>query len=1110
MNDEEQVLRETSDPSHKLQEEKSYPQLSGDSEDLGQIPSARKKVSFVSTDSGDNQIDVLQEQESGVPVKEVPQKETLEKEQLPEEAANPPQSEYSILIQQQVNPELEPKQESEPESEAEVEASQKEPIANMDTTVTTPEASPRLEETEQKMTDQEENKNELHEQLQQVELPGEHKIEITEDVSLKTTLDVPQLQEYSERPIRTETQIQQQFEEVLKEKEESFNSSLNESRVSLTQSHNESQAQDQLNDQPLGSLKEEETQFTSTPTPSHQASIDEEAQNVIPKQDDELTQQPKERSKEEPTISISIPTQQQTQKETYEPELKTLTEKLLPQTEEADQQQGFESVPNSVHAPLHTPPLQEKEQVPLHETSESISESDGTKDEALLEQEQHQQVVEETSQEINSDTHDKQSLKEYQQEPIQAELGFAKQPDQPQFLEQSSVSTTDNFPEDQLQVFVDQHSEKSNTSPSSPCIEEAPLIIASSVETTPAVIASALIEVTPTTSPSKRISVELTPREDSSEESSMGISISKLPLSLIQASETSEMSSPHTPIPLQEQLSALDPGTMFVQVPVLFFAQAEFDFEAENETEVSVKKGDVISVIEARDHDGWYRCQVQERVGFIPANHVRQISSPRYPSTSPIATTSTSITATTATTTTTTTTATTPPKATTATTTTSPLMARANVPFISRQEELTQVSHATSSVRDKWKNLEQQQQQQQAQQHPVGHRGTAIRARVREIVNSGPFLQESASSSCREDANLSTAGRLRAEWENRIKEAAGAAIPSKPARRGPTRGSDAPSSGHAPASIYAPIAPTSKPLPTATVGTKTTTVATSTSSVSSGEVIALRTFAPTITSTRPPETITTKPNNTTTPSTSSVSPRAITAITTSKSSPISTTASEQSSNKVFSSDGPPHIPSNAEPITNAGEESTMPFSSETVESASTPLTTQLFEAPTTTTTTSTTSTDSTRNSASPHNTANPCTTATETISNNNLPSATKKTVGIKPPSVSNRMSVDNLNLINQSLAANQNRMVDNRMSMAIPSRKSDLGEEGDLESLKKAEEDLLLAQQKVSTLRQRRETEAEEAPENTSKKKKKGFFRSLSRRLSTNHSTKDKNKEKEK
>eukprot|EP01103_Thecamoeba_quadrilineata_P010052 TRINITY_DN2073_c1_g4_i1.p1 TRINITY_DN2073_c1_g4~~TRINITY_DN2073_c1_g4_i1.p1 ORF type:complete len:1062 (+),score=394.84 TRINITY_DN2073_c1_g4_i1:58-3186(+) len=192
------------------------------------------------------------------------------------------------------------------------------------------------------------------------------------------------------------------------------------------------------------------------------------------------------------------------------------------------------------------------------------------------------------------------------------------------------------------------------------------------------------------------------------------------------------------------------PEEKFVEVPVLCHVEVLFDFQAENETELSVVKGTIIPVLEKDDTiGGWFKCHSDNRVGFVPASYVRTLTPEDFASRKAAA------------------------------------QRQAAAPA-SRQEELTQVSQATSSLRDKWKNLEQQQQQSQQQQIIRGN--PANRNRIKELLEKSAAdakTESAASTSTSTGGGAARSGNnLRAQWENRIREAQMASTtPSKPARR---------------------------------------------------------------------------------------------------------------------------------------------------------------------------------------------------------------------------------------------------------------------------------------------------------------------------------------
>ena len=64
-------------------------------------------------------------------------------------------------------------------------------------------------------------------------------------------------------------------------------------------------------------------------------------------------------------------------------------------------------------------------------------------------------------------------------------------------------------------------------------------------------------------------------------------------------------------------------GTMVAGEPVLEHVIAIADFVAEDQGEMSIKKGDVIAILE-KDEDGWWKgFDGRGTVGFVPSSHTR-------------------------------------------------------------------------------------------------------------------------------------------------------------------------------------------------------------------------------------------------------------------------------------------------------------------------------------------------------------------------------------------------------------------------------------------------------------------------------------------------------
>ena len=53
--------------------------------------------------------------------------------------------------------------------------------------------------------------------------------------------------------------------------------------------------------------------------------------------------------------------------------------------------------------------------------------------------------------------------------------------------------------------------------------------------------------------------------------------------------------------------------------------KALFKWDAREEDELTLKKGDIVSVYEKREDD-WWMGQVGDRVGYFPSNYVKQLT----------------------------------------------------------------------------------------------------------------------------------------------------------------------------------------------------------------------------------------------------------------------------------------------------------------------------------------------------------------------------------------------------------------------------------------------------------------------------------------------------
>ncbi|XP_043550899.1 proto-oncogene vav-like [Chiloscyllium plagiosum] len=53
-------------------------------------------------------------------------------------------------------------------------------------------------------------------------------------------------------------------------------------------------------------------------------------------------------------------------------------------------------------------------------------------------------------------------------------------------------------------------------------------------------------------------------------------------------------------------------------------AKARYDFSARDRSELSLKEGDVVKIINKKGSPGWWKGEVYGRVGFFPANYVEE------------------------------------------------------------------------------------------------------------------------------------------------------------------------------------------------------------------------------------------------------------------------------------------------------------------------------------------------------------------------------------------------------------------------------------------------------------------------------------------------------
>lgn len=72
----------------------------------------------------------------------------------------------------------------------------------------------------------------------------------------------------------------------------------------------------------------------------------------------------------------------------------------------------------------------------------------------------------------------------------------------------------------------------------------------------------------------------------------------------------------------QRPLTSLPP--ISPQPPRACFAQAQFDFSAQDPSQLSLRRGDIVEVVECEDPH-WWRGRAGGRLGFFPRSYVQPV-----------------------------------------------------------------------------------------------------------------------------------------------------------------------------------------------------------------------------------------------------------------------------------------------------------------------------------------------------------------------------------------------------------------------------------------------------------------------------------------------------